>query len=130
MQRQTMKFVATKTADQFDLHALHRVRERFVGQRTGIINQIRAFMPAEFCEEDKTTMEDRSSRRVRTLVTRKGVCSHSFPEGGRSPLWVKNLEVGARNRHVRFHPDSYQTADIAGGPFRANSRHVLCARSK
>jgi|GraSoi_2013_20cm_1033751.scaffolds.fasta_scaffold26190_3 hypothetical protein len=34
-------------------------------------------------------MEDRSSRRVRTLVTRKGVCSHSFPEGGRSPLWVK-----------------------------------------
>src|SRR5262249_12901753 len=40
----TMKFVATKTADQLDLQALHRVRERFVGQRTGIINQIRAFM--------------------------------------------------------------------------------------
>jgi transposase len=39
-----MKFVATKTADQLDLQALHRVRERFVGQRTGIINQIRAFM--------------------------------------------------------------------------------------
>jgi hypothetical protein len=31
-----------------------------------------------------------------------------------------NSEVGARNRHVRFHPDSYQTADIAGGPFRAD----------
>jgi transposase len=31
-----MKFVATKTADQLDLQALHRVRER--------INQIRAFM--------------------------------------------------------------------------------------
>jgi transposase len=27
-----------------NLQALHRVRERFVGQRTGIINQIRAFM--------------------------------------------------------------------------------------
>jgi transposase len=39
-----MKFVATKTADQLDLQALHRVRERFAGQRTGIINQIRAFM--------------------------------------------------------------------------------------
>ena len=39
-----MKFVATKTADQLDLQALHRVRDRFVGQRTGIINQIRAFM--------------------------------------------------------------------------------------
>jgi hypothetical protein len=29
-------------------------------------------------------------------------------------------EVGARNRHVRFPPDSDQTADIAGGPVRAN----------
>ncbi|MET4118607.1 hypothetical protein ABIB90_002327 [Bradyrhizobium sp. JR4.1] len=39
-----MKFVATKTADQLDLQALHRVRERLVGQRTGVINQIRAFL--------------------------------------------------------------------------------------
>ena len=44
VQRPTMKFVATKTADQLDLQALHRVRERLVAQRTGIINQIRAFM--------------------------------------------------------------------------------------
>jgi transposase len=44
VQRPTMKFVATKTAEQLDLQALHRVRERLVSQRTGIINQIRAFM--------------------------------------------------------------------------------------
>jgi transposase len=44
VQRPTMKFVATKTADQLDLQALHRVRERLVGQRTGISNQIRAFL--------------------------------------------------------------------------------------
>src|SRR3977135_4085920 len=44
VQRPTMKFVATKTADQLDLQALHRVRERLVSQRTGIIHQIRAFM--------------------------------------------------------------------------------------
>src|SRR3984893_3308268 len=43
-QRPTMKFVGTKTADQLDLQALHRVRERLVGQRTGVINQIRAFL--------------------------------------------------------------------------------------
>jgi len=43
VQRPTMKFVATKTADQLDLQAMHRVRERLVSQRTGIINQIRAF---------------------------------------------------------------------------------------
>jgi Transposase len=44
MQRPTMKFVATKTADQLDLQALHRVRKRLVSQRTGTINQIRAFL--------------------------------------------------------------------------------------
>jgi transposase len=44
VQRPTMKFVAPKTADQLDLQALYRVRERLVGQRTGIINQIRAFL--------------------------------------------------------------------------------------
>jgi transposase len=44
VQRPTMRFVATKTADQLDLQALHRVRERLVSQLTGIINQIRAFL--------------------------------------------------------------------------------------
>ena len=44
VRRPTMKFVATKTAEQLDLQALHRVRERLVRQRTGIINQIRAFL--------------------------------------------------------------------------------------
>jgi transposase len=37
-QRPTMRFVATKTTEQLDLQALHRVRERLVSQRTGIIN--------------------------------------------------------------------------------------------
>ena len=44
VQRPTMKFVATKTVDQLDLQALHRVRERLVSQRTGIMNQIGAFL--------------------------------------------------------------------------------------
>jgi transposase len=44
VQRPTMKFVATKSAEQLDLQALRRVRDRLVSQRTGIINQIRAFL--------------------------------------------------------------------------------------
>jgi transposase len=44
VQRPTMKFVATKTAEQLDLQALHRVRQRLVSQRTVVINQIRAFL--------------------------------------------------------------------------------------
>src|SRR5260370_27603671 len=43
-QRPTTKVVATKTPDRLDLQALHRVRERFLGPPTGIINQIRAVM--------------------------------------------------------------------------------------
>ena len=43
VQRPTMKFVTTKSAEQLDLQALHRVRERLVSQRTCTINQIRAF---------------------------------------------------------------------------------------
>jgi transposase len=35
VQRPTMKFVATKTAEQLDLQALHRVRARLVSQRSG-----------------------------------------------------------------------------------------------
>jgi transposase len=44
VQRPTMRFVPTKTVEQLDLQALHRVRERLVSQRTGVINQIRAFL--------------------------------------------------------------------------------------
>src|SRR5258705_8004386 len=37
------------------------------------------------------------------------------------PSTASNSDVGGRNREVRFHPDSYQTADIAGSPFRAKT---------
>jgi transposase len=39
-----MKFVATNTSEQLDLQALHRLRDRLVSQRAGIIDQIRAFL--------------------------------------------------------------------------------------
>jgi len=44
VQRPTMSFVTIKTPEQMDLLALHRVRSRLVGQRTGTINQIRGFL--------------------------------------------------------------------------------------
>jgi len=42
--RPTMRFVPVKTPAQQDLQALHRVREGLVGERTLIVNQIRAFL--------------------------------------------------------------------------------------
>jgi transposase len=43
-QRPTMRFVSLKTEEQLDIQALHRVRDRLVARRTGIINQLRAFL--------------------------------------------------------------------------------------
>jgi transposase len=42
--RDNMRFVPIKTDDQLDLQALHRVRDRLVQRRTGLINQIRGFL--------------------------------------------------------------------------------------
>lgn len=42
--RPTMRFVTVKTADQLDLQALHRARERLIHNRTRLINQARAFL--------------------------------------------------------------------------------------
>lgn len=41
--RPTMRFVEVRTPEQVDLQALYRIRDRLVGQRTGLMNQARAF---------------------------------------------------------------------------------------
>lgn len=42
--RPTMRFVELKTEDQLDMQSLHRARDRLVGERTALINQLRAFL--------------------------------------------------------------------------------------
>ncbi len=42
--RPTMRFVTIKSNEQLDMQAVHRIRDRLVGQRTAVINQIRAFL--------------------------------------------------------------------------------------
>ena len=44
VQRPTMRFVPIKNEAQLDLQALHRVRDRWMGRRTAVINQIRGFL--------------------------------------------------------------------------------------
>lgn len=41
--RPTMRFVEARPPEQVDLQALHRIRDRLVGQRTALMNQARAF---------------------------------------------------------------------------------------
>src|SRR5438270_11252002 len=42
--RPTIRFVALKTEAQLDVQVLHRVRDRLVGQRTSLMNQIRSIL--------------------------------------------------------------------------------------
>ena len=42
--RPTMRFVELKSEAQLDLQTLHRVRDRLVGERTALINQLRAIL--------------------------------------------------------------------------------------
>lgn len=42
--RPGMRFVAAKTPDQTSILMLHRVRDRLIGQRTALINQIRGYL--------------------------------------------------------------------------------------
>ena len=42
--RPTMRFVELKSAEQLDVQCLHRVRDRLVGERTALVNQIRAIL--------------------------------------------------------------------------------------
>jgi transposase len=42
--RPTMRFVELKTQDQLDMQTLHRSRDRLVGERTALINQLRAIL--------------------------------------------------------------------------------------
>jgi len=42
--RPTMRFVPTKDVDQQDLQALHRVRERLMGERTALVNEVHGLL--------------------------------------------------------------------------------------
>lgn len=42
--RPTMRFVALKSPEQLDMQTLHRARDRLVGERTALMNQLRAIL--------------------------------------------------------------------------------------
>jgi len=42
--RPTMRFVPIKDVDQQDIQALHRVRERLIGERTALVNEVHGLL--------------------------------------------------------------------------------------
>jgi len=81
VQRPTMRFVPIKSEAQLDLQALHRVRDRWMGRRNAVINQIRGFLlehgitvavgPAHLKRQLPSILEDADnslSSRMRALL--------------------------------------------------------------
>lgn len=77
-----MRFVPVKNETQLDLQALHRVRDRWMGRRTAVINQLRGFLlehgitvavgPAHLRRQIPSILEDADnllSPRMRTLLS-------------------------------------------------------------
>lgn len=81
VQRPTMRFVPIKNEAQLDLQAMYRVRDRWMGRRTDVINQLRGFLlehgltiapgPAHLKRQLPSILEDAEnllSARMRTLL--------------------------------------------------------------
>ena len=67
--RPTMRFVALKSEEQLDMQTLHRVRDRAVGERTSLMNQLRAVL----LERGVIVPQGRAKLRLRlTELRRRG----------------------------------------------------------
>ena len=125
VQRPTMKFVPTKTAEQLDLQALHRVRERLVSQRTGVINQIRAFLQ----ERDIAVRQGRQFLRAglpTILATRSDVLSGRMQHviEGLAEDWRRldeRIDKLSTEIEVLVHEDAGAAEDVSARANRADT---------
>ncbi len=101
VQRPTMRFVRTKSMEQLDLQALHRVRARLVRQRTAVINQIRALMlergiaVRQGCRYLRTALPDilgreteRLSPRMVRMLSDRAWCACSATSVATGVIWT------------------------------------------
>jgi len=92
--RPTMRFVALKSEEQLDMQTLHRARDRLVGERTALINQLRAVLLG-LPGEPPAKMEIRASR--------SGVDAPFFKPGFQ--------DTGRLSGHLAFHHPQTSKAD-------------------
>jgi transposase len=73
--RPTMRFVTLKSEEQLDMQTLHRVRDRAVGERTSLMNQLRAVL----LERGVIVPQGRAKLRLRvTELLRRGAGELSY----------------------------------------------------
>jgi transposase len=87
--RPTMRFVDLKSQEQLDMQTLHRSRDRLVGERTALINQLRAILRAKQNEEVRrlTTIPGFGAIVTSALVAAIGQ-AESFDRGRDLAAWL------------------------------------------
>jgi transposase len=114
VQRPTMKLVATKTADQLDLQALHRVRERLISQRmASSIKSAPSFRSAALrcgrvCDSCAPSCHASSPRRPTSCRPAWGGSSRAWPKTGAC------LMRGLSTYPARSRPSRSRTAAASG----------------
>src|SRR6201996_7485463 len=110
VQRPTMKFVVTKTADQLDLQSLHRIRERLVMQK--IVQRMRKDigLPVEFTldacrhggmtELEEAELTDGQGRALSAHRTRESYAGYAKRTAPR-------ILSATRKRHAHWLPDTH-----------------------
>lgn len=126
--RPTMSFVTVKTAEQLDLQALHRARERLIHSRTRLINQARAFL----MERDVRIGQ---GRHVFQRALREIIAEGAIDIGPRIQALIQDMaaELGDLNERInafdaeikelaQTDPDMKRLAEVPGiGPIIASA---------
>ena len=95
VQRPTMRFVPLKNEAQLDLQTIHRIRQRLVGRRTALINQLRAILL-----ERGITVPQR--RRILELRLRAILAGEPSPLSARIRHLIEDMRVEWRELDARI----------------------------
>ncbi len=81
--RPTMRFVELKSEEQLDLQTLHRARDRLVGARTALINQLRAVLL------ERGLVAPQGRRKLEQYLATRLDGARTFPSAHGCGRWLK-----------------------------------------
>jgi hypothetical protein len=138
--RPTMRFVEPKSQRQLDMQTLHRARDRLVGERTALINQLRAILleRGQSVPQGRRKLEQylvamlepdsdpTLSPRMRQLIedTRAGPADHRLRQRVCCPGSKRSGSATARDN------PRYRRAECNGAGRCDRQRPDLCARAR
>ena len=112
--RPHMRFVSVKSVEQQDIQALHRIRERLVGERTALVNQIRGLL-AEY-----GIIIPQGVRKVHQVLPR-------VLEDGENELTTLGREIFSE-MHARLRASEMRITEYEQRIGRILRNHPLCQR--